>query len=83
MEYCGRVVKKPFGKGSKSEHDAVILVTDAGEYVLRRQGGNPFHDPQLERLVGKVICCQGLLHGYTFIMSTCTELEPDESSKNS
>ena len=73
MRCRGRVVKKPFGVGSKSEHDAVMLVTDAGEFVLRRQGGNAFHDPQLEQLVGKSIACEGTLHGYTFIMSAWQE----------
>jgi hypothetical protein len=39
--YSGSVVKRPFGVGSKSEHDAIFLVTKDGDYVLR-QGGNAF-----------------------------------------
>lgn len=69
MTYRGRVVKKPFGVGSKSEHDAVVLVTESREYVLRLPGGNPFCDPRLEALVGKTITCQGTVHGYTLIAS--------------
>lgn len=69
MKTHGAVVKKPIAAGSKSARDAVMLVTDEGEFVLRRQGGNPFFDPELERLVGKQIECDGQLHGYTFIMS--------------
>ncbi len=71
MQYQGRVVKKLFGAGSKSEHDAVMLVTDSGEYVLRRLGGNPFRDPELDRLVGKTVRCEGRVHGYTLITTSC------------
>ena len=59
-EFKGKVTRKPFGKGSKSEHLAVVLETDGGgDLVLRRPGGNPFSDPELEQLVGKTIRCQG------------------------
>ena len=70
MEFRGQVVKKPFGVGSKSEHAAVKLITKDTEYVLRRQGGNPFADPVLDALVGKTIECEGIVHGYTLIIST-------------
>jgi hypothetical protein len=73
MRYRGQVVKKPFGVGSKSEHAAVKLVTGEREYVLRRQGGNPFSDPVLDALVGKTIECDGIVHDYTLIMSTWRE----------
>ena len=69
MQFTGDVIKKPFGTGSKSEREAVCLVTDAGEYVLRRQGGNAFSDPELDKLVGKRISCEGIVSGYTLIMS--------------
>lgn len=74
MLFRGAVVKKPFGVGSKSERAAVMLATAQGEYVLRRLGANPFHDPDLEKLVGKVIACEGTLHGYTLLMSSWKEL---------
>jgi hypothetical protein len=70
VTFEGTVVMKPFGKGSKSEHDAVWLVTEAKEYVLRREGGNPFRDPELDKLVGKRIRCDGFVTGYTLIMSS-------------
>lgn len=60
---------KPFGKGSKSEHDAVYLSTSAGEYVLRRAGGNAFRDPEVDGLVGKEITCEGFTTDHTLIMS--------------
>ena len=74
MKTQGRVVSKPVAVGSKSEREAVVLETDAGEYVLRRAGGNPFHDPQLDQLIGKEIQATGTLHGYTLIMSQWKEL---------
>jgi len=73
MQLKGRVTKKLFAAGSKSEHEAVIIVTGAGEYVLRRRGGNPFFDEELENLVGKKIRCDGDLTGYTFLMDDWTE----------
>lgn len=75
MEFEGQVVKKPFGAGSKSERDAVYLVAGSGEqYVLRRRGGNPFQDPELDKLVGKSIAAEGLLTGYTLIVSHWREI---------
>ena len=73
MELSGTVVKKPVAAGSKSERPAILLQTDEGEYVLRIQGGNPFHDPRLEELVGKRIRARGQLHGYTFLMDDWAE----------
>ena len=69
MKFEGIVVRKSFGKGSKSAHEAVYLKTEAAEYVLRREGGNPFRDPELDKLVGKRIACEGFVTGYTLIMS--------------
>jgi hypothetical protein len=73
-EYVGKVTKKPFGKGSKSESEAIFLETGDGEFVLRRQGGNPFHDPELQKLVGKTIRCTGLARDYVLKISDWTEL---------
>ena len=73
MQLTGHVIKKPFASGSKSEREAVVLVTEEGEFVLRRLGGNPFFDAELENLVGKTIHCDGDLTGYTFIMTRWTE----------
>jgi hypothetical protein len=74
MKVRGKVVRKPIAQGSKSEREAVVLVTSEGaEYVLRRLGGNPFRDPELDALVGKAIEVEGNLHGYTFIFERCSE----------
>ena len=73
VQYRGKVIQKPFGQGSKSEHDAVYLVTDEGEYVLRRAGGNPFRDPELDALGGKEIVCEGTSTDHTLIVSEWRE----------
>ncbi len=69
MHLTGQVVKKPFATGSKSEREAVMLETEQGQYVLRRQGGNPFQDRELEKLVGKKIEVDGKITGYTLLIS--------------
>jgi hypothetical protein len=69
VELNGKVVKKKFAKGSKSEHDAVCLETDSGSFVLRRKGGNPFNDPELHKLIGEKICATGIINNYSFIAS--------------
>jgi hypothetical protein len=69
--YSGSVVKRPFATGSKSQRDAIFLVTKEGDYVLRRPGGNAFFDPELEQLVGKKIKCTGTLSGYTLLINDC------------
>jgi hypothetical protein len=70
MEFTGSVVSKPFAVGSKSERTGIYLLTDQGEFLLRREGGNPFHDPVLEGLAGSRIACRGDLHGYTLIITS-------------
>jgi hypothetical protein len=72
--YSGSVVKRPFGVGTKSEREAILLVTKDKEYVLRRQGGNAFHDPKLEQLVGKQVQCTGTVIGYTLLITDCATL---------
>ncbi len=64
----GTVTRRPYAMGSKSEHEAVMLVTDDGEFRLRRKGGNPFSDPSLDRLVGKHIEAEGVVAGPAFIL---------------
>ena len=73
-EFVGKVTKKSFGKDSKSESEAIFLETGDGEFVLRRQGGNPFHDPELQKLVGKTIRCTGFARDYVLKISGWTEL---------
>jgi len=46
-----------------------MLVTADQEFVLRRQGGNPFDDKVLSRLVGQEIECEGAVRDYTLFIS--------------
>jgi hypothetical protein len=69
VELSGEVTKHLASAGSKSERQGVFLKTDQGTYVLRRQGGNPFSDPELNELVGKRIHCKGILTEHTFTLS--------------
>jgi hypothetical protein len=77
-QLTGAVIKRPFGKGSKSEHDAVMLLTGEQRYVLRRQGGNPFQDPALDQLVGKTIQGTGIVNGYIFLLTDWKEVPTAE-----
>lgn len=77
--FDGTVVRKPFAQGSKSEHDAVVLTTAEGDFLLRREGGNPFADPVLDALVGKVVRCDGVLLGTTLVVKDWTEAGPAEA----
>jgi hypothetical protein len=73
----GLVIKAPFAVGSKSERAAVQIavvnieppVTRAlDQYVLRSQGGNAYHDPELDQMVGKTVELKGTIHGFTFLI---------------
>lgn len=69
MEKIGRVIRRKIAAGSKSEREAVMLSTADGDYVLRRMGGNPFHDSDLEQMVGKTVRGEGeVASGYTFLV---------------
>ncbi|MGH9276593.1 MAG: hypothetical protein ACRD12_00560 [Acidimicrobiales bacterium] len=72
IECSGTVTRRLVAPGSKSEREAVVLDTGADQYVLRRIGGNPFSDPQLEELVGRNVRAIGEVHGPDFIMSEWT-----------
>ena len=69
MQYHGKVVRQPFAAGSKSDHQAVVLLTSDGPLKLRRIGGNPFLDPDLEMLVGQEIDCDGEIYQGQLLMT--------------
>jgi hypothetical protein len=74
--FTGRVVKVPWGKGSKGEHEAVCLVTGDEQLKLRRPGGNPFVDREVEKLVGKSIRVEGtLIDPSTLLMTSWSEID--------
>jgi len=70
-EFTGKVTSAPFGTGTKSQHQAVYIETDQGRFVLRREEGNPFHDPELEKMVGKTVRCEGEVEDYVLLASKC------------
>jgi hypothetical protein len=70
----GKIVKKGFARGSKSEHEAVYLETKDGSYKLKRMGGNPFRDDTLEQLVGKHVTVVGKIDDYQFIATEVKEV---------
>jgi hypothetical protein len=78
MRYSGRVVRQLFGAGSKSEHQAVVLLTPAGALKLRRSGGNPFRDSQLDELVGQSIVVEGVLHQGQLLMTSWKVVTGDD-----
>lgn len=78
IELEGKVVMASFGKGSKSQHEAVCLRTENDTFKLRRMQGNPFHDPELIKWVGKDIVACGILEDYLFIATDLKEKEPLE-----
>ena len=69
MKIRGRVEKKLMYKGTKSEHEGLVLVSAHGRFKLRRQGGNPFWDEKIAELEGKEIEGEGILRGKQFIMT--------------
>ncbi|HYH08489.1 MAG TPA: hypothetical protein VEK11_15640 [Thermoanaerobaculia bacterium] len=75
MRLRGIVTQRTFAKGSKSERPGVFLETDAGEsFLLKRLAANPFHDAQLEELVGKRIEANGEKRAYAFYVRKWREL---------
>lgn len=73
IELHGKVVRKKFGTGSKSEHDAIMLESEKGSFVLRRIGGNPFNDPILQKWIGKQVTASGFVDQYTFMAKEIKE----------
>ena len=78
MQYAGRVVRKLFAKGSKSERLAVMLITDNHEYILRHVGVAPYNDPALEPFVDKKVLFEGVVVDYTLFIEKATILQPAE-----
>jgi hypothetical protein len=68
----GKVVKRRYGAGSKSDHMAVMLETPDGMFRLARMGGNPFSDPELNKLVGHQIDGVGNVSRNQFTLTNWT-----------
>jgi hypothetical protein len=70
----GQVTRGEYGKGSKSEREAVFIDTGGQRYLLRRKGGSAFADAELERYVGQTIECDGFLVGTTLLAETIRQI---------
>jgi hypothetical protein len=56
----GTVTRRIVRKGTASAHEAVVLHTDEGEeLILQRISGNPFSDPETNKLVGQRVTIEG------------------------
>lgn len=75
MKLRGRVTRKLLFKGTKSEHQGLVLLAPEGEFKLRRQGVNPFTNETLGFLEGKLIEGEGIVRKGQFIMSEWKTLE--------
>jgi hypothetical protein len=76
MQFQGKVVRQAWGAESKSSHPAVVLLTPQGPLKLRRSGGNPFVDPELEQLVGREIAGEGEIHQNQLLLTSWNVVEP-------
>jgi hypothetical protein len=74
MTLRGRVERRPVARGTKSERDAVVLVTNAGVYVLRQRGGHAFEDAALDALVGRELEFDGELYDATLHVTAWREV---------
>ena len=63
----GKVIQDSYGRGSKSEHKAIIIITTEGRYLLRRKTGQAYNDVELEKYIGLEIECNGFLVGSTLL----------------
>jgi hypothetical protein len=63
----GRITKGPYGKGSKSEREAVFIETVDARYILRRKSGPAFDDTKLMQYLGHEVECDGFLVGMTLL----------------
>lgn len=63
----GDVVHAAVRHGTASEHTALVLRTDEGEeLILQRIGGNPFADPEGDKLAGHRVVVEGYRLGKVF-----------------
>jgi hypothetical protein len=75
MKLKGKIVAGKFGGGSKSEHEAIYIHTEKGEYVLRLVGDNPFENSELRSLIGKDVVATGTLKSYLFLAKEIKEVK--------
>ena len=70
----GRIVRRHVGGKSKYAHPGVVLETDAGTFVLRREGATSFVDPELVALDGKSVRVRGETDGHVLFVTSWEEI---------
>jgi hypothetical protein len=77
----GNVGRRTYAADSKSERQAMMIMTEDGaEYLLRRAGANPYADPELDALDGALIEATGRLHRDVFLVEEYRLIGPRRSS---
>ncbi len=71
----GDVVQQRINRGSKSDQEAVVLLSDTTAFKLRRQGAASFADGDIRALVGKRIRATGIVSAGQLIMSKYTIID--------
>ena len=71
----GHVSTGLYGRGSKSEHEAIFVETEEHRYVLRRKTGPVFYDPELTQYIGHQVECDGFLVGNTLLAERIAIIE--------
>ena len=71
----GQVMRDTYGKGTKSEREAVFLDTGRERYLLRRKSGPAFGDKQLDGYVGREVSCDGFLLGNALLADAIREVK--------
>ena len=80
MHFRGLVLERTVAPGSKSERSGFVLQSDKGEFVLRRQGSNPFEpDSEFGDLVGHEIDVEGKVLDYLLIVDSWHRADDQES----
>jgi hypothetical protein len=71
----GRITQGSYGKGSKSEHEAIFIETPNARYVLRPKTGHAYSDTKLRQFIGHEVECDGFLVGTTLLVDRIEEMD--------
>jgi hypothetical protein len=63
----GRITEGRYGKGTKSERQALFIETADNCYIFRRKTGPAFDDAELKLYVGHEVECEGFLVDRTLL----------------
>lgn len=75
-QLTGRVESQLARRGTGSEHQAVVLLTEAGErMILQRIGANPFDDAETRHLAGHEVQVEGYRVGDIFRFARATPMD--------